>query len=122
MKGNEIRLCTRVPVEVGEVIKKKNPHTRSLYKITYDIVVAYAKMPNGAMLHAKTISLLEQAVIMAGYVSADELVQDLCQALMRAIRDNSGQLQEGEVSVDNDILDMFKSVINEKELRIHKRL
>lgn len=110
---------TRIPVEAVKVIEQMSPG-RPAYSAVRDIVVAYAMSAKHPPLRDDTMKLLYSVVELAKYGNADALVQDLCRSFERAMRANRGELREDEAEVDNDILEMFKSVVDEKELTIRK--
>lgn len=121
MKRNKPRvLQTRIPDDAMSIIAAMVTDGYPLYKVLRDIIVSYAYAAQRPPLRDDTMQLLYLTVEAAGYNTADALVQDLCRSLERAIRAARGELREDEAEVDNDILEMFTSVINEKELTIHK--
>lgn len=110
----------RVPSEIAHHIYEMTSSTRTPYRVVSDIVIAYIQATKHPPLRDETMKLLYNTVAVAQYGDADALVQDLCKSLERAIRAAHGELREDEAEVDNDILEMFTSVINEKEFTIHK--
>lgn len=121
MKRNKYaRFELRVPPEIGQVIYSMAGDARSPYSVVRDIVIAYVQAAERPPLRDDTMTLLYKIAAAAQYDSADALVQDLCNSLERAMRSARGELREDEPAVDNDILEMFKSVLNEKEVTIHK--
>lgn len=111
---------TRIPADVARTLSAMVAEKYPLYKVLRDIVVAYAQATKRPPLRDDTMQLLYLTVEAAGYESADALVQDLCRSLDRTIRANRGELREDEAEVDNDILEMFNSVLNEKEITVRK--
>lgn len=95
---------------------------RPVYDVMRDILVAYVQTALRPPLRDDTMQLLYLTVEAAGYDSADELVQDLCRSLERTMRAVRGELHEGEAEVDNDIQEMFNSVLNEKEVTTRKHI
>lgn len=121
MKRNRYaRFELRVPWEIGQSIYSMAADGRSPYSVVRDIVIAYVQAVNRPPLRDDTMALLYQTVDAAQYDSADELVQDLCRSLERTMRAIRGELHEGEAEVDNDIQEMFDSVLNEKEITVRK--
>ena len=121
MKRNKPRvLQTRIPDDAMSVIAAMVTDRYPLYKVLRDIIVSYAHAAQRPPLRDDTMRLLYLTVEAAGYNTADALVQDLCRSLERTIRANRGALREDEAAVDNDIMEMFNSVLNEKEVTIRK--
>lgn len=119
-KSRMLRLSTRLPEDVVALYDTMATAARPRYKLLCDVLVAYARAAQQPPLRDDTMQLLYLTVEAAGYESADALVQDLCRSLERAMRANRGALREEEAGVDNDILEMFNSVLNEKEVAVRK--
>ena len=116
------RFMARVPSEIAHHIYEMASPARTPYRVVSDIVISYVQAAKRPPLRDETMKLLYNTVAVAQYGDADALVQDLCKSLERAIRAAHGELREDEAEVDNDILEMFTSVINEKEFTIHKHV
>ena len=120
-KDKFVRFELRLPQEMAQAIYTiASARECSPYRIVCDIVASYVQATTLPPLREDTMRLLYSVAQSAGYDNAEALVRDLCRALDRAMRELRGELRDDEPSVDNDIIEMFNSVLNEREVTIRK--
>lgn len=113
-------LHTRVPADIAQAIYAMATPANPPYKVLQSIILGFVQASQRPPLRDDTMKLIYHLAALSGYDDVDALIRDLCNSLERSIRANKGELMCGEAEVDNDILEMFSSVINEKEVTIRK--
>ena len=115
-----INIRTRVPKDIGEAILARATADYPGYRVVRDIIVASV---TGSGSHVQSLPVVQEIAKIAkdtGYSSAEALILDLSKAFLRVWRYAHGQLQDEERTPDEDIREMFSTMIDNNTIQYEK--